>query len=307
MSEKFHPGITIQSVVLGSDATHLTNFSGDKSIHAVYMTLPKPKFANTKFDATGTLGEANGMPSLCGKIFLHEALRHILARLHIGAHDGRIRASEEVQRPRIRLDAGGHHRLVISVLMSWSVDLLEHQDLLGLGTYSGVKCMARYKELDLAEDGVPPCQPRDSAGIIETLRMIRAEHPNATTWQFKNLAKEYGLSGVEHPFWEGLPLDTVRVISLDLLHGGYKSFQDHQIPMISELVGASQLDDRLIAQPARTGVRTFVKGIWGGRGRWFRQGCRESDRCKDPVLIHGTLPSPLGCDTSAHGDTSECI
>src|ERR1700733_6285847 len=130
MSEKFHPGITIQSVVLGSDATHLTNFSGDKSIHAVYMTLgnirkevrhkstfkcwmvlaylPKPKFANTKFDATGTLGEADGMPSLCGKIFLHEALRHILACLHIDTHDGSVRASGEVevQHPRIRLDAG---------------------------------------------------------------------------------------------------------------------------------------------------------------------------------------------------------
>jgi len=91
--------------------------------------------------------------------------------------------------------------------------------------------------------------------------MIRVEYLNTTTWQFKNLAKKHGLSGVEHPFWEGLPLDIVRVLSLDLLHGGYKSFQDHQVPMISELIGASELDDHLIAQPARTGLRTFSQGI----------------------------------------------
>ena len=97
-------------------------------------------------------------------------------------------------------------------------------------------------------------KPHSGNGILETLQSIRAEYPDATTWQFKKLAKEYGLSGVEQPFWEQLPLDIIRVLSLDLLHGGYKSFQDHQMRMISKLVGASELDDRLIAQPGRTGV-----------------------------------------------------
>jgi len=216
MAKKFHPGITIQSVVLGSDATHLTNFSGDKAIHAVYMTLPKPKFSKTEFNATHTVAEAKGMPALCQKIFVHEALRHILAPLCIDDHGGRIGTSSELQAPRVRLDASGFHRLVISVLMSWSVDLQEHLELLCLGPYSGAKCTARYEELDLTINGIPPCQPRTGAEIIETLQMIRDEHPNATTWQFKMLAREYGLSGVEHPFWVGLPLEIVRVISLDI-------------------------------------------------------------------------------------------
>lgn len=96
MSEKFHRGVTIQSMILGSDATHLTNFAGDKAVYVVYLTLgniqkevrhkstfkcwmvlaylPKPKFVNTNFCATQTISEAKGMPSLCRKIFLHEAL-----------------------------------------------------------------------------------------------------------------------------------------------------------------------------------------------------------------------------------------
>lgn len=164
MSKKFHQGITIQSIVLGSDATHLTNFAGDKSIHAVYITLgniekelrhkssfkcwmvlaylPKPKFAKTKFSATHTIGETEGMPTLCRKIFVHEALRHILAPLHIDDGHPNRSSGVKLQRPRIRLDASGRHQEVISVLMSWSVDLQEHLDLLGLGTYSGAKCAA---------------------------------------------------------------------------------------------------------------------------------------------------------------------
>ncbi len=34
-----HTMTTILSIILASDKTHLTNFTGDKSMHAIYMSL----------------------------------------------------------------------------------------------------------------------------------------------------------------------------------------------------------------------------------------------------------------------------
>jgi len=112
------------------------------------------------------------MPSLCHKIFLHEALQHILAPLHIydRSHHSADSNMVELQHPHIRLDASGHHRAVISVLMSWSVDLQEHLDLLCLGTYSGAKCTASYKGLDLTEPGVPPVNLKRVVKLSESSR-----------------------------------------------------------------------------------------------------------------------------------------
>jgi hypothetical protein len=145
--------------------------------------------------------------------------------------------------------------------MAWCTDLQEHNDILCVGSNSCVKCLARFKQLDMAEAGVTRCRDRTGKWILAKLWDTRQNYPNATTYQFKQLVAKIGLSGVEHPFWEDHPVDIVRVLSLDLLHGGYKAFQDHQISWITNLVGASDLDNRIIAQPHRMGSRSFPQGI----------------------------------------------
>ena len=39
MKVKLNVGSTILGIILASDKMHLTNFSGDKLMHAVYMSL----------------------------------------------------------------------------------------------------------------------------------------------------------------------------------------------------------------------------------------------------------------------------
>jgi hypothetical protein len=228
----------------------------------VLAYLPKPKFSNTLFNVTQTVAEKKGMSSLLASMFFHDVMRYILAPLRL---DRLPNDSPEtrVQQPAIRLDPSGHHRLTISALMAWLSDLQEHDDLLGIGPNSCPKCRATFRDLDLNMPGVVPCRHRTGKWIIKKLHNVRKEYPDAGAWDFKLLVKQYGLSGVERVCWEGLPpvLDITRVMSLDLLHGGYKAFQDHEISMISRLVEPSQLDDRLIAQPFQTGVRSFHRGI----------------------------------------------
>lgn len=228
----------------------------------VLAYLPKPKFANTLFNVTRTVAEKKGMSSLLARMFFHEVMRYILAPLRLDRLPNDP-PGFQVQKPAMRLDPNGTHRLTISALISWAADLQEHDDILGISGFSCPKCRAQYKQLDLSKADVVPCRHRTGSWILGKLQMIRERHPDAQVWDFKLLVKKYGLSGVECMGWEGLPdvLDITQVMSLNLLHGGYKAFQDHEVAMIRRLLDPSRLDDRLIAQPLQTGVRSFDRGI----------------------------------------------
>ncbi|KAF9507303.1 hypothetical protein BS47DRAFT_1304170, partial [Hydnum rufescens UP504] len=98
-------GATLLSVIIASDKTHLTNYSGDKTMHAIYITLanihdniwqkpsfgawmlltqlPTSKFSNITFDASGTKAKAQHMPGILKQQLFHEALKIVLEPLAI--------------------------------------------------------------------------------------------------------------------------------------------------------------------------------------------------------------------------------
>ncbi|KAF8312762.1 uncharacterized protein EI90DRAFT_2866182, partial [Cantharellus anzutake] len=147
---------TILAIMLGSDKTHLTNFSGDKKMHPVYLSLgniqksvrnkpnkrawillanlPISKFAATHFDDSHLADKMKGMPGLLQKILYHECLRIVLKPLHEHYRTGCI------IRPVPLLDAHGMTRTCILILMAWIADLEEVLDLLGLCRNSCPKC-----------------------------------------------------------------------------------------------------------------------------------------------------------------------
>ncbi|KAF8330157.1 uncharacterized protein EI90DRAFT_2872579, partial [Cantharellus anzutake] len=95
--------LTILAIVLGSDKTHLTNFSGNKKMHPIYLSLgnihksvqnkpskrawiqlanlPISKFSSQEFHGSHLADEAKGMPGLLQKILYHECLCIILKPL----------------------------------------------------------------------------------------------------------------------------------------------------------------------------------------------------------------------------------
>lgn len=272
-------GLVILAIILASDKTHLTNFSGDKVMYPVYLSLgniekgvraklssdcwvlfakiPVSKFAKTYFNTTLTEAEKKGMPALLRKILFHECLRHALAPLRIRSIDGL-----KPQEPRMLLDAHARVRLGFSVVLGWCTDLEEHQDILGLARYSCPKCLARFKDLDTWVAGEhQPCGPRTSDSILNEVLRIRHEYPKASTWQFKMLAKTSGLSGVERFCWEGHWGDFCRIVALDDLHGIMKALKDHLFSWIVASIGADRVDAGLIAQPHRIGLCNFPNGI----------------------------------------------
>lgn len=145
----------------------------------------------------------------------------------------------------------------MAVLMAWLADLEEQWLILGLAKTSCPKCIARKRDFDDGHEHAP----RTSASILEALRSVRQNYPDADVWQFVQKAKEQGLSGVEEVCWDGLPVDMCRVICVDVLHGLHKMFKDHIMKWVTNVVGENALDLLFMGQPRRTGFRNFHAGI----------------------------------------------
>lgn len=256
-------GATIMAIIIASDKTHLTNFSGNKSIHAVYISLgninkddcrklsrgcslllaeiPTPNFEKTALRFQ-TASEQKEMPGILKREIYHMCLGIVLDLLCKAAQS---MASGEIMELSPTIDADGMLRMCAPILMAWIADLEEQWTLLGLAQNSCPKCLARWPDL-----GNPhACSPRSGQWILSKLAEICTQYPDADTWQFVQKAKEEGLCGVEVLCWRELPVDMCCAICLDILHTVHKGFYDHLLLWTSRMVGERALDAAYMVQP----------------------------------------------------------
>lgn len=268
-------GITINPAIVASDATHLTNFSGNKKIHPVLVSsghlqkavrampslrafmllayVSDGKWDNVTF-ATGV--QAKLMPGILSRKLWHVCMKIILAPLKAMG-----------QKPVGMIDCSGHLRKEMAFFAAYIADLPEQAMNAVIAPPNCVSCIASYDELGDSE----PCAPRTGNSILQTLAKICAENPNATTFEFAQIAKKYGLNGVEEPWWADFPeLDICKAICPDVLHGLHKGFKDHMATWGRNIVGVLELDKRYKALPKFPGFRHFSSGIskisqWSGK------------------------------------------
>lgn len=215
--------------------------------------LPVSKFSKTEVLNARTDKELATARGLLTRRLFHEALGVVTSPLRTIA-------------PHLMVDASGFLRHVVMRLMAYIADLEEQWLLAALMKNECPNCLADYHDLDAVE----VCAPRTSNSILADIKRVRDHSPTADTWEFALLASDFGLCGVEHPFWELIPGDFCRRICQDLLHGLYKGFGDHDAQWLANLVGSRQLDNRFRAFPHRTGHRSFPRGIscisqWTGK------------------------------------------
>src|SRR5260370_37003979 len=96
-------GTTILGIILATDHTHLTNFTGDKKMHTIYLSLgniskdifqkhntcawllvtkiPISKFSKTQFSRTKTKQDA--MPGILSCSLFHECMQQVLEPLQL--------------------------------------------------------------------------------------------------------------------------------------------------------------------------------------------------------------------------------
>ena len=182
---------------------HLTNFSGDQNMHAVYMSLgnirketrnkvshhawvllaklPTPKFSSLNSQVFASEEEQEHMPGILKAKLYHVCMWKVLNRLR----------KHEVQNV---MDPTRAHRCC----MAWIADLEEQYLIAGLAKNACPPCKANFSTLGL--DHVQ--QPQMGHKILETVKQLHRRYPTTDMWQFYGLAKDYDLLGIEEPCWK---------------------------------------------------------------------------------------------------------
>ncbi|QRW11932.1 plasma membrane ATPase 4 [Ceratobasidium sp. AG-Ba] len=265
---------TVIPIIISSDETKLTTFSGDKKAHPVYLTIgniPKRLRRRTSKHANILLGYLP-VPKLdCQsdqelrryqrRDLFHRCMRALLAPLAEAAKTG-------IEVPC----ANGGIRRIYPVLAAYIADFPEQCKIACIKQTHCPLCTAQPKKKgDLGN--APPRTHDDVIGAME-------EHRSAGSANFERL----GLYDIE-PFWEGYPhirLDCL--MTPDLLHQMHKGvMKDHLTKWVTEILGKQVIDLRHTTMPEYHGMRHFKNGI-SSVSQWTGRELKEMAKVLLPVI-----------------------
>jgi hypothetical protein len=260
-------GATVIPVILASDKTHLTNFSGDKSAWPIYLSIGNINAKTRNSPSKRTWVTIAYLPivqfddhekirgTLCDRFF-HQCCRIVFSSLIRPGVNG-IKIT----------DSCGDVRLCFPRVAAYIADYPEQVLINVAGGLTSPISIATYHELGNAD----PSPPRTYAWITERIREACNTVDPSLVAQYAIVARRLGLNGVHIPFWLDLPgYEPDICLSPDLLHGAHMMLRDHVVKWVSRLVGPSELDRRLQVLQSVVGYRHFTQGIshlkqWSGR------------------------------------------
>lgn len=267
-------GATVAPVILSSDKTQLSVFSGDKSAWPVYLTignihksirrqpsqhatillgyLPVTKFAtSTKKDHSGL-----------GQRLFHFAMAHLLDPLiHAGTAGVFMTCAD------------GYVRHVFPILACYIAD---HPEQCLVACVKENHCPIGLVERD--RRGEPICA--DYRDETRTLNIIR----NRTNSEDGQSLELYGIRDVYTPFWSLLPFTNIfTCITPDLLHQLHKGvFKDHLVKWTTS-ASSLEIDARYMRLPPYNGLKEFKRGI-SGISQWTGTEYRHMEKVFIAVL-----------------------
>ncbi|SJL14960.1 uncharacterized protein ARMOST_18437 [Armillaria ostoyae] len=257
-------GVTIAPIILASDKTQLSRFSGDKSAWPVYLTIGnidqdirrKPSEHATVLIGYLPVSKLECFSKKHRSVesyqLFHTCMRSLLEPLIEAGKSG-------VE----MLCADGKTRLVYPILAAYVADYPE-QCLIGCCMENRCpKCKAKYDEL-----GDHVClPPRDQK---ETIRILKQASDGLEPQEFT----DWGLRPV-NPFWVDLPhCNIFQCFTPDILHQLHKGvFKDHVVKWATAAINAdgpgqasdstqkTEVDRRFQAMTRHPSLRHFKKGI----------------------------------------------
>ncbi|KAG8710887.1 hypothetical protein FRC11_004010 [Ceratobasidium sp. 423] len=290
IQKKLPPGATVIPIIISSDATQLTNFSGGKSAWPVYITIGNiPKGIRTKVNCYATMLLAYlPVPKFdcftkkergnqkC-KLF-HESMQMILEPL--------VKAGKE----GVEMECGdGFVRHCFPILAAYIADNPEQTMIAGCRRNRCYRCtVGRDNRGDFHLDTLNPPPPRDPCSTADALEAQAMGH-TASLFVTEGL-KPYG-----KPFWADLPHTNIfTCLTPDILHQLHKGvFREHLMNWCIDLVtkslgNASQIDNRFKLIPRHSELRHFLSGVTA-----LKQSTANEHRQMQKVFIgvmHGLVP-----------------
>ena len=251
-------------MIIASDKTQLTQFSGNKAAYPVYLTLGNiPKSLRRKpgsracvliaylsVDKPSKEGLSKTALRLRNYEIFHRSMAVVLQPL---------KAAGNPRGPGIEMVGGdGAVRRVYPILATYVADYPE-QCLVTCTKYGTCpKCRRKAEELERIEPGDPRRQ-KWTYEVIENARSASRGRPTST----HSLCMESDVAGGAYePFWVGFPLvDIHRCVAPDVLHQLYQGVLKHVVGWVQEIMGEEELDRRIRSLPPAFGVRHFTNGI----------------------------------------------
>ncbi|KAF8188308.1 hypothetical protein K438DRAFT_1907473 [Mycena galopus ATCC 62051] len=291
IQERLPDGSTTAPIILSSDKTRLSQFSGDKSAWPVYLTIGninKDTRRKASAHATILLGYlpvpkmdcySDAARSIAKYRLFHYCMGRILHSLAEAGANGVDMACVD-----------GMLRKVYPILAAYIADYPE-QCLVAC-------CMENQcpvcKVLLTERGNHVPCLKRDMDETLDYIHRFENEHHNA---QFKReFGTKLGLRPVP-PFWAGLPhTDIFEAFTPDLLHQLHKGvFKDHLVSWCTAVIegGEKEIDARFKSMPSHPKVRHFKNGLsmvsqWTGSEHKEMEkvfACLIAGRAADPAVI----------------------
>jgi hypothetical protein len=287
---KLPKGATAAPVIVSSDKTQLSQFSGDKSAWPVYLsvgTISKAIRQEVSARATVLVGYipvpklANVSPAKRSdqeaQIF-HDCMRILLEPLVEAGKSGVD-----------MLCADGFIRHVYPILAAYVADYPEQCLVTCCRDKRCPKCTVSYAHL-----GEPRKSPdRDPSATIDSIYNKARGRP----------CPGFDSQGLRciNPFWKDLPhCDIFECIMPDILHQLHKGvFKDHVVKWATSCVngGAKEVDRRFICLPHHSDLRHFSNGI-SGVSQWTGREQKAMEKVFVGLLVGAVDPAVLQCVTA---------
>ncbi|KIY61666.1 hypothetical protein CYLTODRAFT_495138 [Cylindrobasidium torrendii FP15055 ss-10] len=253
-------GHTLASLIISTDKTQLTQFSGSRQAYPVYLTLGnipsalrrKPSeqacilvaYLPVEKIARGNLSK-DEVSSRYQRLF-HAAMAELFAPLVEAGKSGVEMASGD-----------GILRIVHPILAAYVADYPEQCLVTCSKQRTCPKCFASRTDLD----SPTPLAPRTHQTTLAT--MLAAKASSTTDKQYFTSCMEANVNGnVRKPFWEDLPHTNIHLAQTpDVLHQLYQGVLKHLIDWCQRLLTENELDNRIRRLPHGVGLRHFKHGI----------------------------------------------
>ncbi len=253
--------------MLSSDKTLLTNKSGDKNAHCVYMSCGNiQKEVRSKASARCWVKIAEIPVPKFDEKHLQAELTQRIYHLCMDIIPETLKQCSHT--PVWMTDANGDKRLVRTILLAHLADLPEQ--LLIACCHQGASPLSLARTKDFGSSEKQP--PRTGIGTRQCIRDITATTSPKSIRHYNTRASKFGMNSVNKPYWRDWKFaDPSKFLAPDALHQWHKFFWAHVMKWARKLIGDKELDRRYQCLQKHVQHRHFSNGFTS----LSQQTCRE--------------------------------